>query len=156
MTKFVTIRYMKEIILYIDTSSNLEIEVSLEIEGKKDSIRQKIKRLFPLALVGGFLDSIGGGGWGPIVSSTLIARGKNPKYIIGSVNLAEFFITLASSLTFVAIIGLTHWAIIVGLIIGGITAAPIAAYLTNKIPTKTIMILVAIVVIVTSLKRLFF
>lgn len=123
---------------------------------KKDSIRQKIKRLFPLALVGGFLDSIGGGGWGPIVSSTLIARGKNPKYIIGSVNLAEFFITLASSLTFVAIIGLTHWAIIVGLIIGGITAAPIAAYLTNKIPTKTIMILVAIVVIVTSLKRLFF
>ena len=123
---------------------------------KKDNIRQKIKRIFPLALVGGFLDSIGGGGWGPIVSSTLIARGRNPRYTIGSVNLAEFFITLASSLTFITIIGLTHWAIILGLIIGGVIAAPIAAYISNKIPTKSIMILVGIVVIITSLKRLFF
>jgi uncharacterized membrane protein YfcA len=123
---------------------------------KKDNIRQKIKRIFPLALIGGFLDSIGGGGWGPIVSSTLIARGKNPRYTIGSVNLAEFFITLASSLTFITIIGLTHWAIILGLIIGGVIAAPIAAYIANRIPTKSIMILVGIVVIITSLKRLFF
>lgn len=123
---------------------------------KKDNIRQKIKRIFPLAAVGGFLDSIGGGGWGPIVSSTLIARGRNPRYTIGSVNLAEFFITLASSLTFITIIGLTHWAIILGLIIGGVIAAPIAAYISNKIPTKSIMILVGIVVIILSLKRLFF
>lgn len=123
---------------------------------KKDNIRQKIKRIFPLALIGGFLDSIGGGGWGPIVSSTLIARGKNPRYTIGSVNLAEFFIALSSSLTFVTIIGLTHWSIILGLIIGGVIAAPIAAYLANKIPTKSIMILVGIVVIILSLKRLFF
>lgn len=123
---------------------------------KKESVRQKIKRIFPLAAVGGFLDSIGGGGWGPIVSSTLIARGRNPRYTIGSVNLAEFFITLASSLTFTSIIGLTHWAIILGLIIGGVIAAPIAAYISNKIPTKSIMILVGIVVIITSLKRLFF
>lgn len=123
---------------------------------KKDNIRKKIKRIFPLAMVGGFLDSIGGGGWGPIVSSTLIARGKNPRYTIGSVNLAEFFITLASSLTFITIIGLTHWTIILGLIIGGVIAAPIAAYIANKIPTKTIMLLVGIVVIITSLKRLFF
>lgn len=123
---------------------------------KKDNIRKKIKRIFPLAIVGGFLDSIGGGGWGPIVSSTLIARGRNPRYTIGSVNLAEFFITLASSLTFITIIGLTHWAIIAGLIIGGIIAAPIAAYISNKIPTKSIMILVGIIVIITSLKRLFF
>lgn len=123
---------------------------------KKDAIRQKIKRIFPLALIGGFLDSVGGGGWGPIVSSTLIARGRNPRYTIGSVNLAEFFIALSSSLTFVTIIGLTHWMIIAGLIIGGVIAAPIAAYLANKIPTKSIMILVGIVVIILSLKRLFF
>lgn len=123
---------------------------------KKDNIRKKIKRIFPLAMIGGFLDSIGGGGWGPIVSSTLIARGKNPRYTIGSVNLAEFFIALSSSLTFVTIIGLTHWTIIAGLIIGGVIAAPIAAYLANKIPTKSIMILVGIVVIILSLKRLFF
>ncbi len=123
---------------------------------QQDKIRQRIKRIFPLAMVGGFLDSIGGGGWGPIVSSTLIARGRNPRYTIGSVNLAEFFIALSSSLTFVTIIGLTHWTIIAGLIIGGVIAAPIAAYIANKIPTKTIMILVGIVVIILSLKRLFF
>jgi hypothetical protein len=123
---------------------------------QKDKVRQRIKRIFPLAMVGGFLDSIGGGGWGPIVSSTLIARGRNPRYTIGSVNLAEFFIALSSSLTFVTIIGLTHWTIITGLIIGGVIAAPIAAYIANKIPTKSIMILVGIVVIILSLKRLFF
>ena len=123
---------------------------------QKDKVRQRIKRIFPLAMVGGFLDSIGGGGWGPIVSSTLIARGGNPRYTIGSVNLAEFFIALSSSLTFVTIIGLTHWTIIAGLIIGGVIAAPIAAYIANKIPTKSIMILVGIVVIILSLKRLFF
>lgn len=123
---------------------------------RKDKIRQKIKRIFPLAFVGGFLDSIGGGGWGPIVASTLIARGRNPKYSIGSVNLAEFFIALASSLTFVTIIGLTHWLIIAGLIVGGVIAAPIAAYIANKIPKKAVMLLVGIVVIVLSLKRILF
>ncbi len=123
---------------------------------KKDKIREKIKRIFPLAFVGGLLDSIGGGGWGPIVTSTLIAKGRNSRYTIGSVNLTEFFVSLASSLTFFTIIGLTHWAIIAGLIIGGVIAAPIAAYLANKIPTKTIMILVGVTVIIASLKRIFF
>lgn len=123
---------------------------------RKHRERQRIRRIFPLAMAGGFLDSVGGGGWGPIVSSTLIARGRNPRYTIGSVNLAEFFIALSSSLTFVTIIGLTHWAIITGLIIGGVIAAPIGAYLANKIPVKTMMILVGLVVIILSLKRLFF
>lgn len=123
---------------------------------KKESIRKKIKRLFPLALFGGLLDSIGGGGWGPIVSSTLIAGGRNARYTIGSVNLAEFFIALASSLTFITLIGLTHWTIIAGLIIGGCIAAPIGAILANKIPTKTIMLLVGLVVVIISLKRIFF
>lgn len=123
---------------------------------KKDRIREKIKRIFPLAFVGGLLDSIGGGGWGPIVSSTLIARGRHARYTIGSVNLAEFFVSLASSITFFTLIGLTHWAIIAGLIIGGTIAAPIAAWLSSRIPTKSIMILVGVVVIITSLKRIFF
>jgi siroheme synthase-like protein len=123
---------------------------------KKDNIRKRIKRIFPLAFFGGLLDSIGGGGWGPIVSSTLIARGRNARYTVGSVNLTEFFVALASSLTFVTIIGLTHWMIIAGLIIGGSIAAPIGAVLANKIPTKTIMILVGLVVIIISLKRIFF
>jgi len=123
---------------------------------KKDAVRKKIRRLFPLALIGGLLDSIGGGGWGPIVSSTLIARGRNARYTIGSVNLAEFFVALASSVTFVTLIGLTHWTVIAGLIIGGSIAAPIGAQLSNKIPTKTLMIVVGLVVIIISLKRIFF
>jgi len=123
---------------------------------QKNKVRQKIKRIFPLALAGGFLDSIGGGGWGPVVSSTLIVRGRNPRYTIGSVNLAEFFVALASSVTFITVIGLTHWTIIAGLIAGGVIAAPIAAYLANKLPTRTIMLLVGTVVIIVSLKRIFF
>lgn len=123
---------------------------------KKDKVREKIKRIFPLALVGGLMDSIGGGGWGPIVSSTLIAGGRHARFTIGSVNLAEFFVSLASSVTFFTLIGLTHWSIIAGLIIGGIIAAPIAAWLSSRIPTRSIMILVGVVVIITSLKRIFF
>jgi len=123
---------------------------------KKNRGRKKVKRLFPLAIAGGFLDSIGGGGWGPIVSSTLIANGKNPRYTIGSVNLAEFFVALASSFTFIATIGFTHWSIIFGLIIGGVIAAPIGAYMANKIPTKALMIMVGILIIITSLKRILF
>ncbi|MEW5677160.1 TSUP family transporter [Flavobacterium enshiense] len=120
----------------------------------KDKTRKKIKRLFPLAGLGGFLDSIGGGGWGPIVSTTLIASGKNPRYTIGSVNLAEFFVALASSFTFIATIGFSFWAVIIGLILGGVIAAPIGAYLANKVPVKALMILVGIVIIITSLKRI--
>ena len=123
---------------------------------QKNRGRKKVKRLFPLAMAGGFLDSIGGGGWGPIVSSTLIANGKNPRYTIGSVNLAEFFVALASSFTFIATIGFTHWSVIFGLIIGGVIAAPIGAFMANKIPTKALMIMVGILIIITSLKRILF
>ncbi|MGQ9585619.1 MAG: sulfite exporter TauE/SafE family protein, partial [Anaerolineae bacterium] len=61
--------------------------------------------VLPLGIIGGFFDAIGGGGWGPIVTSTLVARGKNPRFAVGSVNLAEFFVTLAESVTFVLTIG---------------------------------------------------
>ena len=123
---------------------------------RKDSIRKKLTKMFPLAFSGGFLDAIGGGGWGPIVSSTLMAQGKTPRYTIGSVNLAEFFVALASSITFFAMVGVNHWMIIFGLIIGGSIAAPFGAFLTHKIPARAIMILVGIVVIILSVKRIFF
>ena len=97
---------------------------------------------------------IGGGGWGPIVSSTLIASGRHPKYTIGSVNLTEFFVSLASSLTFFAVIGLGYLHVIIGLILGGVIAAPIAARLANKLPVKSMMILVGIVIIIVSLRQI--
>jgi uncharacterized protein len=114
--------------------------------------RINTKKIPGLAVFGGFMDSVGGGGWGPIVSSTLIAGGRHPRYTIGSVNLAEFFVALASSLTFLLVIGLSHWQIIAGLILGGIIAAPIAAYLSSKIPVKKLMIVVGVVVILVSIR----
>ncbi|MCJ8164079.1 sulfite exporter TauE/SafE family protein [Pontibacter sp. E15-1] len=110
----------------------------------------EVKNVAPLAIFGGFMDSIGGGGWGPIVSSTLMARGNSPRFTIGSVNLAEFFVALASSLTFFTMIGLMHWQVIVGLIIGGVFAAPIGASLTKRLPVKTIMLTVGVLVILIS------
>lgn len=116
--------------------------------------KRQLKKVGWLALFGGYLDSIGGGGWGPIVSSTLIASGRHPKYTIGSVNLTEFFVSLASSLTFFTVIGLGYWQVIAGLILGGVVAAPIAARLANKLPVKSMMILVGIVIIVLSLRQI--
>jgi siroheme synthase-like protein len=114
-----------------------------------------LKRIGPLAFIGAFLDSIGGGGWGPIVTSTLISRGGHPRYTIGSVNLTEFFVTVASSITFIMMIGLTHWQIIAGLILGGSIAAPFGALLAKRLNVKTIMILVGTIVIITSLRTIY-
>lgn len=114
--------------------------------------KRKTKNIQALAGFGGFMDSIGGGGWGPIVASTLIAKGRNPRYTIGSVNLAEFFISFSSSLTFFATIGISYLQIIAGLVIGGIIAAPIAASLTRKIPVKTMMIIVGIIIVIVSIR----
>jgi len=112
----------------------------------------KVKSIPALAAFGGCMDSIGGGGWGPIVSSTLIANGRNARYTIGSVNLTEFFVALASSVTFFAMIGLHHWQIIVGLILGGVVAAPIAAYLSSRLPVKKLMIVVGILISLVSIR----
>jgi uncharacterized protein len=119
-------------------------------------IRKKpIKKLGLLAATGGFLDSIGGGGWGPIVSSTLIANGRNPIYTVGSVNLTEFFVSFASSITFIIFLGFSHWQVILGLVLGGVVAAPIAAYIVSKIPIKPMFLIVGILVIIVSLRNLY-
>jgi hypothetical protein len=122
---------------------------------KKKNQTSTIKNVIPLAGLGGFFDSVGGGGWGPIVSSTLIAKGKHPLITIGSVNLAEFFVALASSAAFITLIGLVHWQIILGLVVGGIFAAPFAAKLTGKLPVRTMMILIGALIILLSLKIIF-
>ena len=122
---------------------------------RKHQKRKKLKRVGWLATAGGFLDAIGGGGWGPVVSSTLIASGKNPRLVIGSVNLAEFFVSLASSFTFFTLIGGSGWQTILGLILGGVVAAPIAAHLSKKLNVKAMMIFVGIVVIIVSLRIIY-
>jgi uncharacterized membrane protein YfcA len=132
----------------------LGVRIILKAFGKK---KKKIKtRDIPkLASFGGFMDSIGGGGWGPIVSSTLIAGGRHPRYTIGSVNLTEFFVALASAITFFSIIGISHWNVIAGLILGGVVAAPIAAFASKKLPMKPMMIAVGILVILISIRIIY-
>jgi len=115
---------------------------------------QKIKRVGWLAGAGGFLDSFGGGGWGPLVTSTLISKGRTPKYVIGSVSISEFFVTFASALTFFSMLGVSHWQVIVGLVAGGVIAAPIAARLAGRLPLKTMFISVGSLVIFWSLRIL--
>jgi uncharacterized protein len=108
---------------------------------------------------GGFLDAIGGGGWGPLVTSTLLATGENPRRSIGSVNTAEFFVTVAISATFLTQLDLAGYGrIVLGLVIGGALAAPLAGYLIRVLPAKRAMLLVGIVLSVVSsvnLVRLF-
>jgi uncharacterized protein len=117
--------------------------------------KKPVKRIGLLASLGGFLDAIGGGGWGPVVSSTLIANGRNPIYTIGSVNLAEFFVSLASSLTFITLIGFSHWQVVLGLILGGVVAAPFSAFMIRKVPIRPMFILVGTIVIIVSLRIIY-
>ena len=108
----------------------------------------------PLGFFGGVVDAIGGGGWGPIVTSTLLGQGTPPRYAIGSVNMAEFFVTLTISTTFFLTVGLSLWPIIAGLIIGGVIAAPFAAVATKHIPDQVLMLLVGCVVVLLSLRTI--
>jgi uncharacterized membrane protein YfcA len=112
-------------------------------------------RVSALAVVGGFFDAIGGGGWGPIVTTTLVARGKDARMTIGSVNFSEFFVTLAESVTFVLTISfLGYWQVILGLLIGGVIAAPLAAVLAKKLPTKILMFIVGTLIVGLSIRTI--
>jgi len=121
---------------------------------KKQTPQKKFRRYGVLAGLGGFLDSFGGGGWGPIVTTTLITKGRTPRFVIGTVSLTEFFVTLASAFSFFILLGVSHVQTIIALIIGGFMAAPIAAKLTGRLPLKTSFCLLGILVIFWSLKVL--
>lgn len=120
----------------------------------KKKTKRKARRLGWLAGAGGFLDSFGGGGWGPLVTSTLLAKGKTPQYVIGTVSLTEFFVTFASAITFFTFIGMSHWLVIAGLLIGGVTAAPFSARLAGKLPVRWMFMLVGVMVVFWSLRVL--
>lgn len=110
--------------------------------------------LTSLGFGGAFVDAVGGGGWGPIVASTLIARGSDVRRTVGSVNAAEFFVTVAASLTFILMLGLANWQIIAGLALGGLVAAPVGAWACTRIPLRPFTIVVGLIVIGLSLRTL--
>jgi uncharacterized protein len=108
-----------------------------------------------IGLGGGALDAMGGGGWGPIVTTSLVGRGHEPRNVIGSTSLTEFLVTLVISLTFVLTLGWTNLSSAVGLIIGGVLAAPLGALLVKRLPVRALMIGVGIIIISTSVVRFF-
>ena len=153
LTSFESYNY---IIRPIVASYTLVLGVIIIRKAFAGKIQKKKTRNIPaLAATGGFLDSVGGGGWGPIVASTLIAKGRSPRYTIGSVNLAEFFISFSSSLTFFATLGISYLQIIAGLVIGGAMAAPLAAWLTHRLPLKRMMLVVGVVIVLVSIRLIF-
>jgi len=106
----------------------------------------------PLGLAGGFLDAAGGGGWGAVVTGNLLAQGAEPRRTIGTVNTAEFLVTVTSALAFIATLGWAAFTLAtVGLLLGGILAAPFGAWLVKHVPPKPILILVGLLLTVTSL-----
>jgi len=122
---------------------------------KKRDPKDKVKRAGWLASAGGFMDAFAGGGWGTLVTSTLISKRKNPRYVIGSVCLAEFFVVLSSSITFFILLRSVPLLEVAGMILGGVIAAPIAARLVGKLPIKTMFVAVGGLVILTSCSTLF-
>lgn len=110
-----------------------------------------------LGVTGGFFDAIGGGGWGPIVTTTLMARGNNPRFTIGSVNLSEFFVTLSQSVVFVFTLSsdlLSNWPVILGLLVGGVIAAPFAALVTKRLPIRVLMGMVGLLIVGLSVRTI--
>ncbi len=113
--------------------------------------------IYPVALLGGLLDAAGGGGWGPVVNTTMLSRSENVTQTIGSVNTAEFFVTLAESIVFSFTISSVadHFIELVFLTLGGICAAPIAAWLCKKANKRLLLLLVGILVTGLNLFKLF-
>ena len=110
------------------------------------------KIIEPLALAGGFLDAAGGGGWGPVVTGNLLVQGADPRRTIGTVNTSEFLVTVTSAATFIAALGWATFTVAtLGLLIGGIVAAPLGAWLVKRIAPKPLLVLVGFLLTLTSL-----
>lgn len=121
-------------------------------EKKEGTVKTERKtNLRILGFIGGFIDSFAGGGWGPLVTGTLIKEGRTPRYVVGSSTVAKFLLTITSAITFIFTIGIHHWNIVLGLLLGGVFTAPFSAMLTSRLPTKKMFVMVGVVVIIMSI-----
>jgi uncharacterized protein len=116
---------------------------------------QEPRHVGKLALFGGFVDAAGGGGWGPVVTTTLLGSGNDPRTTIGSVNFSEFFLALASATSFSLLVGVSTWPVVAGLVFGGLFAAPFAALLCNKLHARVLLLLVGTLISILSLYNLY-
>ena len=117
--------------------------------------REVTSHVSTVGFFGALLDAIGGGGWGPIVASNLIARGHELRLTVGSVNAAEFFVTLTASAVFLLTMGTSHLGIVFGLALGGVVAAPFGAWLLRYVPPRVLMPVVGVLVIALSVRTLY-
>lgn len=116
--------------------------------------RHVASHLRPLGFFGALIDAVGGGGWGPVVASNLLARGNDLRLTVGTVNAVEFFVTLTASVVFLATLGLQHWQIVAGLAIGGVLAAPAGAWLVRHVSPRPMLAVVGLLVICLSARTL--
>jgi len=116
--------------------------------------KEQVRKVPLLGLVAGFLDASGGGGWGPVATSTLLAHGGEARTTIGSVNAAEFLVTLAVSLTFLISTGIQHLDVVLGLLVGGMVAAPLAALFVRHVRERWVLLAVGILVMGISLYQI--
>ncbi|MCX8523774.1 sulfite exporter TauE/SafE family protein [Chryseobacterium formosus] len=117
---------------------------------KQNKSLKKKTNLTRLGVIGGFIDSFAGGGWGPLVTGTLIKNSFTPRFAVGSSTVAKFILTITAAVTFFFTLGIQHWNIILGLLIGGIITAPFSAMLTAKLPVKNMFLIIGTLVIVMS------
>jgi uncharacterized membrane protein YfcA len=110
--------------------------------------------LAPLGLLAGFLDATGGGGWGPVTTSTLIGSGHAPRQTVGSVNTTEFFVTVAAAATFFAELGASPLVNLIPLVLGGVLAAPVGGWAVKHVPARALMIAVGTLIVTLSVFQL--
>ncbi|HIA53110.1 MAG TPA: sulfite exporter TauE/SafE family protein [Candidatus Melainabacteria bacterium] len=122
---------------------------------RKHQPEPKRNHIGRLGFLGGFVDAVGGGGWGPVVTSTLVAKGNSPRFVIGSVNVAEFFVAAATSAVFLVSLGSIYLNAVIGLVIGGMIAAPIAAKACKSVQPKPLMVAVGILIVCLSVRTIY-
>ncbi len=145
--------YYSKITKTIISFYTLYLGIQILSNAFKERQDKKLKRktnLTKLGLIGGFIDSFAGGGWGPLVTGTLIKNSFTPRFAVGSSTVAKFILTLTAAITFIFTLGIQHWSIILGLLIGGIVTAPFSAMLTAKLPVKSMFVVIGTLVIIMS------
>jgi uncharacterized membrane protein YfcA len=108
----------------------------------------------PVGFVAGFLDASGGGGWGPVLTTTLIGSGHAPRLTVGSVNTAEFFVTVASATTFFVELGASPLRDLLPLVLGGVLAAPVGGWAVKHISARALMLAVGLLIVTLSIWQL--
>jgi uncharacterized membrane protein YfcA len=144
----------KTIIAFYTLYLGIQI-LSNAFKPKQNKALKKKTNLTRLGVIGGFIDSFAGGGWGPLVTGTLIKNSFTPRFAVGSSTVAKFILTITAAVTFFFTLGIQHWNIILGLLMGGIVTAPFSAMLTAKLPVRKMFLFIGSLVIVMSLITIF-